>query len=336
MPSLVHLAVFSASVSLAQRLQAVEFEPGDWLGIDGNWSTVKLMVGSPRQFVSVLASTSLSELWAVGPGGCPERLWQLGLDYLGYGGNGQYGFDSLNARIPAAGSDGPGGGPGGGSGGNPGPRSGPNAGSGRTMFRMPKALMAAINTTDYWTGLFGLGVNPGTFGRKTAQSPLIQAVQTYGLIPSYTYGYTAGASYKNAPVSLTLGGDFMNSGSNYNFTFAFSSIDNHDNFGKPLEAPGVVNITLPIQAFIGLLQSFLQEAYIVTKYDFGIFKLFQSQFTSRRLARIIAIKRPNGSPYPPPPKKSRQSDDLNTAQIIGLVVGAEIVSFAHPGQDDAK
>lgn len=40
------------------------------LGIDGNWSTVQFLVGSESDLVNVLPSTSLSEFWAVGPGGC--------------------------------------------------------------------------------------------------------------------------------------------------------------------------------------------------------------------------------------------------------------------------
>ena len=40
------------------------------LGIDGNWSTVTLQLGSNSQAVDVLVSTALSEFWAVDSGGC--------------------------------------------------------------------------------------------------------------------------------------------------------------------------------------------------------------------------------------------------------------------------
>lgn len=61
---------------------------------------------------------------------------------------------------------------------------------------MESTLMAAINTTNYLNGLFGLGIAKGTFGEEVMDSPLIQAVQTFGWIPSYSYGYTAGAHYR--------------------------------------------------------------------------------------------------------------------------------------------
>lgn len=47
------------------------------LGIDGIWSTVRIAIGSPSQYVNVLPSTSLSELWTVGPGGCLESMSTL-------------------------------------------------------------------------------------------------------------------------------------------------------------------------------------------------------------------------------------------------------------------
>ncbi|KAK5998285.1 hypothetical protein PT974_00659 [Cladobotryum mycophilum] len=456
MRSNVFSAAVFAGIVAANHPSPVSLAPGDWLGIDGNWSTVKFLLGSPVQCVNVLVSTSLSEFWAVGPGGCledephcaaargglyvprnskrwsPMGIWQLGLNYLGYGGNGEYGLDSINAFSPAT-----------------------NIG-----FSMPKVLMSAINTTDYFIGLFGLGINKGTFGKMVAQSPLTQAVQTYGWIPSYSYSYTAGAYYRNAPASMTLGGmdfsrftvhrnafvlsadnlpralvrgiqvnapggndtkpgnwnssttilsnwddsfpalidsttpflwlpesicddfakafnltynstfelytltneqyqDFTTQESIFNFTFSFSSIDNHDNFGSPLDVAGVVNITLPIQAFVSLLQypymnaigygdpavpyfslkkakgtdriiigrSFLQEAYMITKYDSGTFGIYQAQFPRRPLgdSRLVPIRRPNTSPYPPPARHSDRDGKLTTGQMVGIVVGA--VSF---------
>lgn len=89
------------------------------------------------------------------------------MDYLGYGGNGQYGLDTLNLRGATA----------------------------DTEFRMSKVLTSNINATDYFNGYFGLNINHGNFSGKVVESPLTQAVESYGLIPSYSYGYTAGASY---------------------------------------------------------------------------------------------------------------------------------------------
>ncbi|KAM0514197.1 hypothetical protein ACHAPE_007034 [Trichoderma viride] len=354
-------------------------------------------------------------------------IWQLGLDYLGYGGNGQYGLDTVNAYSTIT----------------------------DIGFGMSNVLMSAINSTDYYIGLFGLGITQGSFGNEVAQSPLTQAVRTFGWIPSYSYGYTAGASYRNIPVSITLGGsdtaryvphdiDFtltpqdnmpralvrgieasanndtekpkkwdslisslsswdnsftalidsttpylwlpnavcdqfadafnltynstfdlytltneqynaFGSSKSFTFTFSLSSFDNHDNFGSPLNVPGLVNITLPMQAFVGLLQypfkhraikygdpavpyfalrrtqngssivigrSFLQEAYLITKYDEAVFSVYQAKFPQQPVAdaNLIPIKQPNNSPYPGPPTQA--SGKLRTAQLVGIVVGA--------------
>lgn len=321
---------------------------------------------------------------------------------------------------------------------------------------MSDALIAAYNTTDYFNGLFGLGISQGRFKNNIGESALTQAVKTFGWIPSYSYGYTAGASYKNMPVSLTLGGydaarlvehdteftitqsdnsprvnvrglsvynkdkpggwpsstnalsayndTFMalidsttpylwmpprlcdsfasafnltyndtfqlytltndqyqdySSSDAYSFTFSLASIDNHDNFGLPLSAPGVINITVPIRSFVGSLQypfkretikygqpavpyfmlrkatnqsemiigrSFLQEAYLRTKYDSGVFSVHQASFPKdpEKDAKIVMIKQPSNSPYPRPPP-TKDGHGLTTAQMIGIAVG--VVAF---------
>lgn len=42
------------------------------LGVDGNWSTYAFLVGNNNP-VNVLFSTTISEFWAIGPGGCPDK-----------------------------------------------------------------------------------------------------------------------------------------------------------------------------------------------------------------------------------------------------------------------
>ncbi|OAA68952.1 Peptidase aspartic, catalytic [Cordyceps fumosorosea ARSEF 2679] len=442
----------TTGVANAYAPAAVSIPHGDWLGIDGNWSSVSFLLGTESDPVNIIPSTSLSELWAVGPGGCQSKephcptarggiytpanskRWTswgqyfLGLEYLGYGGNGAYGLDNINSWSPFT----------------------------NIAFGMSDVLIAAYNTTDYFTGLFGLGISQGRFKGNIGESALTQAVKTFGWIPSYSYGYTAGASYKNMPGSLTLGGfdgarlvehdtlftitqsdnsprvnvrgisvdnslkpngwgssvnilstyndTFMalvdsttpylwlpestcesfaaafnltynetfklytmtndqyqdySSSNAYTFTFSLASIDNNDNFGLPLSAPGVVNITLPIKSFVGSLQypfanqaikygqpavpyfmlrkaasgnntiigrSFLQEAYIRTKYDSGVFSLHQAAFPKDPYhdIRLAPIKQPSDSPYPRPPPTNGHHG-LTTPQMIGVAVG--VVAF---------
>lgn len=95
--------------------------------------------------------------------------WGLGLEHLGYGGVGQYGLDSLQSHSNIQHD---------------------------AKFSMDGALISVINTTDYFLGQFGVGVTQGNFGKSVEKSPLTKAVEKYGLIHSYSYGYTAGASYR--------------------------------------------------------------------------------------------------------------------------------------------
>ncbi|KAI5463125.1 aspartic peptidase domain-containing protein [Mariannaea sp. PMI_226] len=179
------LAFVSSSVD-ARVPAPLSLQSSSWKGVDGNWSTLAFELGSNSQKVDVLVSTALSEFWAVGSGGCLPKStdwsslgsWRLGLNYLRYGGNGLYGQDQIGAHSSVD----------------------------DTSFHMSGVLIAAINTTSYLNGLFGLAIAQGNFGGIVAESPLTQAVKEFGWIPSYSYGYTAGAHYRNVPVSLTLGG----------------------------------------------------------------------------------------------------------------------------------
>ena len=59
-----------------------------------------------------------------------------------------------------------------------------------------KQLVAAIAAeTDFYTGYFGLGINPVNFKDVAAQSPIDALAKRAGTIGSRGYGYTAGAYY---------------------------------------------------------------------------------------------------------------------------------------------
>ncbi|PFH55780.1 hypothetical protein XA68_17627 [Ophiocordyceps unilateralis] len=453
-PSVVAVAAALAAASHALDPAPVSLQASDWLGIDGNWSTVSFLLGSDSELVNVLISTTLSEFWAIGSGGCaandprcsnargglysptkskhwnPMGLWQLGLQYFGYNDNGEYGLDAVNAYSPIT----------------------------NIAFGMSNVLMSAINTTSPYLGLFGLGIQQGRFGDLVADSPITQAVKTFGWIPSYSYGYTAGAHYRNTVVSATLGGydaarfvqhdtaftltqgesiprtlvrsiqltakdaddrpDSWTSSNKilsnwstsftamidsstpylwlpdpicnriasalnltYNntfdlytlsddlyreysadnslaFTFSLTSFDNHDNFGSPLEVAGLVNITVPIRAFVSYLEypfargaiqygdpavpyftlrrsqndsfilgrTFLQESYLITKFDEALYSIHQALFPANPVsdANLVPIRQPKNSPYPPPPTP-KSNDELTPAQMIGIAVGAVLL-----------
>lgn len=103
--------------------------------------------------------------------------WHLGLDHLGFSGNGRYGFDRARAYSDIQ--------------------------DGR-VFTMGETLVSALNTTDHFLGVLGLGIAQGNFESTIARSPLTVAVQDTSLIPSYSYGYTAGAHYRELGISFRL------------------------------------------------------------------------------------------------------------------------------------
>jgi len=54
-----------------------------------------------------------------------------------------------------------------------------------------------INNTYYITGLFGLGLGAGTFNNDITPVPALNAlVKTEGKVPGNSYGFTAGAHYR--------------------------------------------------------------------------------------------------------------------------------------------
>lgn len=109
----------------------------------------------------------------------PLGPWQLGLGDLPFGGNGDYGLDQITFTDTIS----------------------------QVTTSVGNALVAGINDTHYYQGYIGLGVNQGRFGENTTNPLMIQLAETYGLIPSHSYGYTAGANYADKmPASLTLGG----------------------------------------------------------------------------------------------------------------------------------
>ena len=159
----------------------------DWFGYDGNWSPVSIRVGTPPQWVDLFVSTASQETWVIGNGGCDgtsecltkrggvfqsnaSSTWAdqgpfaLGLDpQLGFSGNGIYGFDNISL------SD---------------------------SISVPSQVVGVINTTDYWLGFFGLGVEPTNFTSADKPTFLDSMVEIMSLIPSHSYGYTAGAYYR--------------------------------------------------------------------------------------------------------------------------------------------
>ena len=106
----------------------------------------------------------------------PLGPWQLNMNYTGYDGNGDYGLDSV-AFVNTV-----------------------------TQFTtaIDQVLISAINTTDFYQGYIGVGVTQGMFADNVTNPFISQLAQTYGTIPSHSYGYTAGAYYRDSKALLTI------------------------------------------------------------------------------------------------------------------------------------
>ena len=163
-----------------------------WYGDDGNWSPVSIRVGSPPQWLSVYPNTAGQETWVIGPGGCDgtstcqqdrgglfsrgqSTTWTtLGTGYyelnfdaqLGDSGYAFYGLDNLDLSDQVS---------------------------------VPSQIVAILNTTEFWLGSLGLGIQSSRFeGTMNHLTFLSSLVETAGLVPSHSYGYTAGAYYRKS------------------------------------------------------------------------------------------------------------------------------------------
>ena len=180
-------------------------------GNDGPWSTFTLRIGTPAQDVSAMVSTTGYQTWAVVPQGCPSSepadcaklrvslfnynqsstwvqnnvtsngTFTLGLEEnLDYTGNGLYGYDTV--ALGWQGSNGP---------------------------SLDQQIVAGIATPEFYYGIFGLDPRPTNLTNFNDPVPSYMSnLKNQNLIPSLSWGYTAGNQYRENKVlgSLTLGG----------------------------------------------------------------------------------------------------------------------------------
>ena len=91
-------------------------------------------------------------------------FFELGLDpQLGFGDYGDYGYDNIALDDQTS---------------------------------VPSQIIGVINSTDYWLGFLGLGVKPTNFTSQDKPTFLDSIVENQSLVPSHSYGYTAGAYYR--------------------------------------------------------------------------------------------------------------------------------------------
>lgn len=188
----VLVSLFSTANTAAPQHPTAVSVPvrSNWYGLDGLWSPVSVRVGMSPQWVDLFVSTAGQETLVVGSAGCdpsdtkcpPARgglfysnksstwvdqgTFGLGLDpQLGFDGDGLYGLDSIALDD---------------------------------KLSVPSQIVAVLNTTDYFLGFFGLGVQPTNITSTDQPTFLASMVENKSLIPSHSYGYTAGAHYRKS------------------------------------------------------------------------------------------------------------------------------------------
>ena len=177
------------------------------VGDDGPWSSFLIDVGSPPQQVQVLVSTEVSSTWVVAPGGCgpaypvnctgarggafdstKSSTWNanalytlnaetnLGNPYSASNQIGSYGYDTI--MVPGQGEV--------------------------ANVSVDHQVIAAIETNTYYLGNLGLSSQNITFAADSSNtSPsFLGSLRNENLIPSLSFGYTAGASYRKAATNL--------------------------------------------------------------------------------------------------------------------------------------
>lgn len=88
-------------------------------------------------------------------------LYELGLDpQLGFGGYARYGYDNVDLDEQTI---------------------------------VPSQVVGVINTTEHWLGFLGLGLGVTNFTGTDKLPFLSSLVENKSIIPSHSYGYTAGA-----------------------------------------------------------------------------------------------------------------------------------------------
>lgn len=208
----ISLVTLSLCASTEAKTSPLSLTPStSWYGDAGSWSAVSIQVGDPVQDLDVMVSTASSEVIVVSSTACTtdqcamerggtfdtnlSKTWSgqgiasLGLDVvLGEEVNGSIGWDTLSY--------------------------------GTAGISVASTRVASFNSTVFPLGFIGLGVSSSTSSTSNGidaksvsmsvpLSPISQLVETMSEIPSHSYGYTAGASYRNTdgcPNSVTFGG----------------------------------------------------------------------------------------------------------------------------------
>jgi hypothetical protein len=232
-------------------------------GNDGRWSSFIVRIGTPEQNFAILPSTAGHETIIPMPEGCTaddptncaelrgvypfngetatgfqtnaSSTWNsIGLytldlgDRLGLDGNGLYGLEKVGLQLQNS--------------------------NGLTLDGQ---VVAGIATKNHYIGSFGLGPKPSNFSTYDNPVPsFMRTLRDKRMVPSLSYGYTAGAAYAipQRYGSLTLGGYDASRFVDNTQTFPFNKDD------SIVLSPGLQKITAT-STLLGT-RSFLNSAIL--------------------------------------------------------------------------
>jgi hypothetical protein len=182
----------------------IVFSPSEeWNGIDGQWNTFALRIGTPAQIVKVMISTTSQQTWAIHPLGCTvdfpglstsqcpnsrggiynsntsttyvkNGLYQLYIEEnLNYTGNAEFGYDAIGLGF--AGEGGP---------------------------TLDHQIIGSLAVKGFWNGHFGIHPKTTNFTDYNQNVPsFMSTLKAQRLIPSVSWGFTQGAAYRKCPIS---------------------------------------------------------------------------------------------------------------------------------------
>jgi hypothetical protein len=257
----------------------------NWDGIDGKWSSFTLRVGTPQQFVRTFISWAVYQTWVVLPIGCvaaldkdacaDKRGWLFDnetsstFEYvgvydlwvgrnLGKTPNSAVGFDRVG--LSGMGENGP------------------------TLDNT--TVSAFASDLMYYMGIFGINPKPSNFTDFNNPTPsYMTQLKEEKMIPSISFGYTAGAYYRftGSFASLTLGGYDTSKYQANNLTFTFAPDNERDvmvaiqdiTIPAKLASSPVATSLLPNKIY-ALIDSTSAELWLpleackVFEYEFGL------------------------------------------------------------------
>jgi hypothetical protein len=190
----------------------ISFSPSqDWDGMDGQWSSFVVRVGTPEQNFYVFPAPATGETivpivdGCTGPRDLPDcgklrgvstfkgvpsgglqvnesSTWsEIGIYHLalkpdlGFTGKGLYGLEHVGLMVQNSG--------------------GPS---------VENAVVAAVKSKVIWNGLFGLSPKGTNFSEfDNPQPSFITSLKNKNMIPSLSFGYTAGAYYSESKILST-------------------------------------------------------------------------------------------------------------------------------------